>query len=143
MEPVETFQTLLPQEAKTLVAVMTRIVPHSDATLQKLVWQTALAYDSQLVSNVSGRQEVRKGLHELDIQARQSHSQTFCDLSSDTQDDLLKNIEDTSFFQTLINVTISDFYNRHAVWAAIGYPGLTQRDGAGYLHNGFDNLSWD
>ncbi|MCL5013271.1 MAG: gluconate 2-dehydrogenase subunit 3 family protein [Firmicutes bacterium] len=143
MESTETFQALLPEEAQTLVAVMKRIVPHNDATLQELVWKTAMAYDAQLVAHVSTRQEVRKNLRELDMQARQTHAKPFAEIPPDTQDAMLKTIEDTSFFQSLVNATISDFYNRYAVWAALGYPGLAQRDGAGYLHKGYDHLSWD
>ncbi len=140
MPSTKTFQALPPEDAETLVAVMQRIVPHTNSLLQEAVWETALSYDSQLVPRWALRQQVRKNLHDLDIRARQLHGGSFAGAPPTTQDALLHDIEDTEFFQGLVNATVSDYYNRHVVWEAIGYPGLAQRDGAGYLHKGFDRM---
>ncbi len=140
MPSTKTFQALLPEDAETLVAVMQRIVPHANALLQEVVWETALAYDSQLVTQGDWRQQVRNNLRDLNRRARQQHGALFAASPAAIQDALLHDIEDTEFFQGLVNATVSDYYNRHVVWEAIGYPGLSQRDGAGYLHKGFDRL---
>ncbi|HHY66940.1 gluconate 2-dehydrogenase subunit 3 family protein [Kyrpidia sp.] len=137
------FQALTPEEALTLVAVMRRIVPHTHPTLIEAIWLTAQSYDARLVDQVFLRQEVRSKLRELNLHSQKTFGHAFSDLEPDQQDTLLRGIEDTPFFQNLINATISDFYNRHAVWEVIGYPGLEQRDGAGYLSKGFDHLPWD
>lgn len=140
MASTKTFQALPPEDAETLVAVMQRIVPHADALLQEVVWETALAYDSQLVTQGEWRQQVRQHLHDLDRRARQQHGAIFAAAPPAIQDALLREIEETDFFQGIVNATVTDYYNRHVVWEAIGYPGLAQRDGAGYLHKGFDRL---
>ncbi len=140
MASTKTFQALPPEDAETLVAVMQRIVPHADALLQEVVWETALAYDSQLVTQGEWRQQVRQHLHDLDRRARQQHGTIFAAAPPAIQDALLREIEETEFFQGLVNATVTDYYNRHVVWEAIGYPGLAQRDGAGYLNKGFDRL---
>lgn len=141
MPTIHDFQALLPEEAETLVAMMQRIVPHSEAVLRDTVWLTALAYEAQLVSQVNLRQTVRATLQEMNRRARQQHAPSFAEASQDMQDALLHDMEDTAFFQSLIHATVTDFYNRHVVWEAIGYPGVAQRDGAGYIHKGFDRLS--
>ncbi len=139
---VSAFQALLPAEARTLVAIMSRIVPHATRALQDVVWDTALAYDAQLVANVMLRGDVRQFLRDLDGSARKTGADSFAGAEVEVQDTLLQNIEGSGMFQSLINATITDFYNRHVVWDAIGYPGVEQRDGAGYLHKGFDALKW-
>lgn len=134
------FQTLQPSEARTLVAVMRRIVPHEDADLRDVVLYTALAYDARLVGDLALRAEVRSEMKELDRQAQGDGLSSFADASSEEQDSILRAIEDTTFFQNLVYATVADFYNRHIVWQAIGYPGLDQRDGQGYLNRGFDAI---
>ncbi len=140
--PVLSFQALLPDEAKTLVAVVRRIVPHKLPSLQDTVLQTGLAIDAQLVANVNLKAQVRAGLKDVDSRARASAQKAFEALEPAELDAVLRAIENTPFFQQLISATLADFYNRHVVWEALGYPGLDQRDGAGYIDKGFDKLDW-
>lgn len=51
------------------------------------------------------------------------------------------NISGTSFFRTVYNAALVEFYSDPRVWAAIGYPGASFQFG-GYLHNGFDDIDW-
>jgi hypothetical protein len=136
------FQALQPAEAANLVAVMTRIVPHQDPRLRDVVWYTASAYDARLTTDVQLRNEIRDLLKELDQQAAAQGAKSFADASAELQVTLLKAVEDTALFQNLVFAVVADFYNRHLVWEAIGYPGLAQRDGKGYLNQGFDVLDW-
>lgn len=136
------FQALQPSEAQTLVAIMGRIVPHGAPELKDVVWQTALAYDSQLATNIGLRSDIRSQLQDLDKRSREQGAPSFAEAAPNVQDAVLQYIEGTALFQNLIYATVADFYNRHAVWEAIGYPGLAQRDGVGYLNKGFDTLEW-
>lgn len=137
------FQALLPAEAANLIAVMTRIVPHRDPELRDIVWYTAISYDARLATDTGLRTEVRAQLKELDQQAVAQGAKSFAEASPDQQNALLAAIENTAIFQQLVYATVVDFYNRHIVWEAIGYPGLAQRDGQGYINRGFDVLNWD
>ncbi|KAA8959850.1 gluconate 2-dehydrogenase subunit 3 family protein [Mycobacterium sp.] len=136
------FQALQPAEAANLVAVMSRIVPHRDPRLREVVWYTALAYDARLATDTQLRNEIRGQLKELDQQAVAQGAASFADAPAELQDTLLRAIDDTALFQNLVYAVVADFYNRHLVWEAIGYPGLAQRDGQGFLHRGFDVVDW-
>lgn len=137
------FQALVPAEAANLVALMENIVPHRDPELRDIVFYTALCFDAGLATATALRTEVRDLLKELDQQAHTNGTASFAAAPPDVQKSLLTAIEGRPIFQQLVYATVSDFYNRHAVWQAIGYPGLAQRDGKGYINQGFDVLDWD
>ncbi|MEB3023321.1 gluconate 2-dehydrogenase subunit 3 family protein [[Mycobacterium] crassicus] len=137
------FQALVPAEAANLVALMENIVPHRDPELRDIVFYTALCFDAGLATATALRGEVRDLLKELDQQAVAAGATSFATAAPDVQKSLLIAIEGRPIFQQLVYATVSDFYNRHIVWQAIGYPGLAQRDGKGYINQGFDVLNWD
>lgn len=136
------FQALLPVEAANLVAVMESIVPHQDPELRDIVFYTALSYDARITTDAGLRGETRAQLKELDQQAVAQGAASFAEATPELQKTLLTAIEDTPIFQQLVYATVADFYNRHIVWEALGYPGLAQRDGKGYVNQGFDVLDW-
>ncbi|MEB3068561.1 gluconate 2-dehydrogenase subunit 3 family protein [[Mycobacterium] vasticus] len=137
------FQALVPAEAANLVALMENIVPHRDPELRDIVFYTALCFDAGLATATALRTEVRELLKELDHQAVAGGAASFAAAAPDVQKSLLTAVEGRPIFQQLVYATVSDFYNRHIVWQAIGYPGLAQRDGKGYINQGFDVLDWD
>lgn len=137
------FQALVPADAANLVALMENIVPHRDPELRDLVFYTALCFDAGLATATALRTEVRGLLKELDQQAVADGAASFAAAAPDVQKSLLTAVEGRPIFQQLVYATVADFYNRHAVWQAIGYPGLAQRDGKGYINDGFDVLDWD
>lgn len=137
------FQALIPGEAANLVALMENIVPHRDPELRDIVFYTALCFDASLATATALRIEVRELLKELDQQAVTSGANSFATATPEIQKSLLTAIEGRPIFQQLVYATVADFYNRHAVWQSIGYPGLSQRDGKGYINQGFDVLDWD
>lgn len=57
------------------------------------------------------------------------------------QQELLSERVATPFFQTFRPLVAWYLYDDHEVWEAIGYPGASFEMG-GYLHRGFDDLSW-
>jgi predicted house-cleaning NTP pyrophosphatase (Maf/HAM1 superfamily) len=138
----ETFKALAPAEAATLLAAVHRIVPHARPTLVAAARKTALAIDAKLVGDAAQRDKVRAGLVDLDTRARKVYGKSFASLSAAQQTAVLKAIERTAFFQGLIASILSDFYNRHEVWAAIGYPGPSMNIGrrylGGYINKGFN-----
>lgn len=137
------FQSLLPAEAANLVAVMTSIVPHQDPQLRDTVWYTALAYDARLASDNKLRTEIRGQLMELDKGAVAAGATSFSEAIPELQTMLLESIQDMALFQNLVYAVVVDFYNRYSVWEAIGFPGLAQRDGQGYINRGFDVVAWN
>ncbi len=134
------FQALRPEEAEVLVAAVRRVVPHKQPALQEAAWFTALAIDGQAVADLSFRALLKEGLADLDRRARERWGRGFAPSGPAEQDEILREVEDSLFFQRLVNATVSDFYNRRIVWETIGYPGL-HADG-GYRDKGFDRLEW-
>lgn len=143
MDRTAAFQVLFPDEAERLVAVIRRIVPHGQPELQEAMVDTAVALDVQMLGNLGLRAGVRGGLQDLEERAQASHGKSFVALKPDEQSTILRAVESTPFFQNLVEVTRVDFYNRHTVWQAIGYPGLERwQDREGYLTRDFDKLFW-
>jgi hypothetical protein len=54
---------------------------------------------------------------------------------------LLKEIEDTPFFQAIRGGLVVSIYNQPEVWPIFGYEGESYSQG-GYLHRGFDDIEW-
>ncbi|MGD9958072.1 gluconate 2-dehydrogenase subunit 3 family protein [Nocardioides sp.] len=133
-----TFQALRPEEADLFLSVIEAVLPHTQPELEFPRQASALVLDAQMVANLGLRQLVLDGLRELDQASMRAHRIGFSDLSTADRTAALREIEDTAFFQTLIHLVKSDFYNRHIVWKALGYPDLDRE--AGYLDHGFDQL---
>jgi len=142
----EAFRTLSPPEANTLIAVVHGIVPHRLPVLATAARGTALGIDAKLLNDPVQRAAVRAGLADLDARARKVGVSRFDSLTPTQQDTILRQIERSAFFQGLIAATLDDYYNRHDVWKAIGYPGASmnahEKYLGGYLNKGFDTLEW-
>jgi len=53
----------------------------------------------------------------------------------------LKASAGSPFFQKVQGAMINGFYNDHDVWAKLGYEG-SSADKGGYIHRGFDDITW-
>lgn len=54
---------------------------------------------------------------------------------------ILREIEDTSFFQTVRGGLVTGFYNQKAVWPMFGFEGESFSKG-GYIDRGFNDINW-
>jgi hypothetical protein len=55
--------------------------------------------------------------------------------------DLLREIEDSLFFQQIRGGLVTGLYNQKAVWPIFGYEGESFSKG-GYIDRGFDDIAW-
>ena len=55
--------------------------------------------------------------------------------------EVLRQIEDTPFFQTIRGGLVTGLYNQKAVWPVFGYEGESYSKG-GYIEHGFDDINW-
>ncbi|EYD73833.1 Tat (Twin-arginine translocation) pathway signal sequence domain protein [Limimaricola hongkongensis DSM 17492] len=55
--------------------------------------------------------------------------------------DLLRQIEDSDFFQKIRGGLVTGLYNQKAVWPIFGYEGESFSMG-GYIDRGFDDIAW-
>ena len=54
---------------------------------------------------------------------------------------ILRGIEDTEFFQRVRGGLVTGLYNQKEVWPIFGYEGESYSKG-GYMHRGFDDITW-
>lgn len=54
---------------------------------------------------------------------------------------ILRQIEDTSFFQTIRGGLVTGLYNQKAVWPVFGFEGESYSKG-GYIDRGFNDINW-
>ena len=66
---------------------------------------------------------------------------TWMDLPPEQQSELVAAMETTPFFQKIRGKSVVSLYNNELAFAHFGYPGESFSKG-GYLHRGFDDLSW-
>jgi hypothetical protein len=54
---------------------------------------------------------------------------------------LLRDIEDSEFFQAIRGSLVVGLYNQKALWPLFGYEGASA-DKGGYIERGFDDIDW-
>jgi hypothetical protein len=54
---------------------------------------------------------------------------------------ILKGMEKSPFFQKIRGGLVTGLYNQKEVWPIFGYQGESYSEG-GYIHRGFDDISW-
>ena len=65
----------------------------------------------------------------------------FVDLAPQTALTVLRGVQDTPFFGSVLAVAVVKLYDDHEVWGLLGYEGASFDQG-GYLDRGFDDLDW-
>ena len=139
----EPYKNLSAAEARTLEAIVARLIP-SDARSPGALEAGAARYIDRALGDAlaASRGAYTAGLAALDAHARGAAGKPFADLAADRQDALLRDLEQnvakgftpsaSAFFELVLEHTLegtfSDPYyggNRDFIgWALIGYPGL-------------------
>jgi hypothetical protein len=133
-----TFQVLKPDDAAAFHRLIQVIAPHEQPELARALRVTSLSLDAKLVGDLGLRVLLLGGLADLQAASLAAHKRPMAALSDEELVPLVQAQEDSMFFQTLIQLAKSDFYNRHIVWQVLGYPDLA--NDSGYIDNGFDRL---
>ncbi|MCB1883209.1 MAG: gluconate 2-dehydrogenase subunit 3 family protein [Geminicoccaceae bacterium] len=132
---VDTFE---PELADTLLKMTRALYPHDflgDVHYAQVV--------QDLDGEVSGfddkerLQMLRGGMAELDEAA----GGTFVTADAGGKQAALGKIAGSPFFEAVRSKTVVSLYNQPEVWKKFGYEGPSYDEG-GYLHRGFDDLSW-
>jgi hypothetical protein len=126
-------KTLDQQQAETLLKMTRQIFPHAkldDAAYIKVV----VELDSQAAASPDTAKLLKDGAAKLD-------SENFVAANPEHQEEILKGIQTTEFFQKVRGVELQSLYSDPAVWEVLGYQGPAFKYG-GYLHRGFNDLAW-
>lgn len=90
------------------------------------------------------RDMIAAGLDDLDRRARALHGRDYAAIESGTEREaLLREIQDSEFFQSVRNTLVVGLYNQPELWEPyFGYQGSSWEQG-GYLQRGFNDLVID
>ena len=127
---------LSPREMATLIRMARDVYPHNHIP-DEFYARAMKGYDSK-VSKAS----VSEGVMTLDKLAQEKGYADY--LSASWEDDrveMLKSIEDSSFFQTVRGNLITGLYTQKEVWPLFGYEGESYSKG-GYINRGYNDINW-
>jgi len=132
---------LKPGTMHTLIKAARDIYPH-DRLEDKYYAIAVRSYDEKAGTDPAMRTLIEDGVAQLDALATATHSQAYAEVAwEEDRAALLAQAAPGTFFQTLRSGLVVSLYNQREVWRVFGYEGESAAKG-GYLHRGFDDLTW-
>lgn len=100
------------------------------------------SYDKKAVDDTALKSLIITGVTDLNTASMKRFSYYYADLPAEgDRITLLYSIEHSVFFQKIRGDLLLGLYNNKDVWPLFGYQGVSW-DKGGYLHRGFDDISW-
>jgi hypothetical protein len=128
--------TISGHQMATLIQMARDIYPH-DKVGDEYYVIAVKGYDS-----ADHKTMVSEGVATLDKLAVASGAVNYIETKwEDNRVALLKQIEDSGFFQTVRGGLVTGLYNQKDVWPIFGYEGESFSKG-GYINRGFDDINW-
>lgn len=133
--------TLSPATMKTLLKVARDIYPHD--VLGDSYYITAIKpWDGKAAKDPAVKSLISDGIARLDQNARDRHKVPYVELPWEADRIvLLKEIEQSDFFQKVRGDLVVSLYNQKEVWPRFGYEGSSAEHG-GYINRGFADIDW-
>jgi hypothetical protein len=134
-------KALAPTTLATLIQMSRDIYPH-DRIADKYYAKTVTGLDENADGDDAFKQTLENGVVDLDAAAKLAGADNY--LSVGWEKDrvaILRDIEDSAFFQAVRGNLITGLYNNPDVWPLLGYEGESFSRG-GYLEHGFDDIDW-
>ena len=123
-------------ESKTLLSMTREMFPH-DKVEDKFYAVVVTALDADASGNTDTAKQLKAGVANLDKLAQGDWQA----LSADKRGAVLKQIENTAFFNSVKSKCVTGIYNNKDLWDHFGYEGSSTEHG-GYINRGFDDLDW-
>lgn len=123
-------------QVATLLVMARRIYPH-DRLEDKYYLGVVSALDGKSASDAGKAKLIGDGVRRLDT----ALGRPFKNADGAQQLAMLKGMVSNPFFQEVRGTSIVALYNQPDLWMKFGYEGPSY-DKGGYLHRGFDDLSW-
>jgi hypothetical protein len=129
---------LKPETLATLIQLARDIYPH-DQVPDKYYAIAIKSHDEQAGKDAAHKELIEKGIADLD---QKSGAGGYTGLGwEDERVAILRQIEDTPFFQAIRGSLVVGLYNQKEVWPIFGYEGESYSKG-GYIARGFDDIEW-
>ncbi len=127
---------LAPEAFATLVQMARDIYPHDQVADEHYV-VAVKSYDAPQEAEAT-----EAGIAMLDAAARQAGYGRYLDVGWERDRvAILRQIEDSEFFQKVRGGLVTGLYNQKAVWLIFGYEGESYSHG-GYIDRGFNDIAW-
>jgi hypothetical protein len=137
MEP----KALSANSMATLIHMSRDIYPH-DRLSDKYYANAVVTFDDKAADDEAFKSMMENGTADLDAAAKLNGADSY--LAMGWEKDrvmLLREVEDTEFFQAVRGGLITGLYNNPEVWPLFGYEGESFSKG-GYIERGFDDIDW-
>jgi len=120
---------------KTLLQFCRHLYPHAD--LEDAVYALVVKdLDASAADDPDIRMLLQSGVQDLDSAA----GGDWLSIGDDAQFLYVDSLQGTPFFEKLRGTAVVSLYNNDMAFAHFGYEG--KKGNAGYLHRGFDDLTW-
>ncbi len=132
---------LKPDTLATLVQMARDIYPH-DTIADKYYAIAVKAHDTKAAEDDDHRTMIEDGVASLNaIAAARGHQSYLATGWEAERVDILRELEDGTFFQTIRGGLVVGLYNQKDIWPVFGYEGESFSKG-GYVNRGFDDVNW-
>lgn len=129
---------LKPETLATLIQMARDIYPH-DQVPDRFYAIAIKSHDEQAGKDAAHKELIEQGIADLD---QKSGAGGYTGLGwEDERVAILRQIEDTPFFQAIRGGLVVGLYNQKEVWPIFGYEGESYSKG-GYITRGFDDIEW-
>ncbi|TCK16671.1 hypothetical protein EV667_4445 [Ancylobacter aquaticus] len=132
---------LKPETMRTLIVMARDIYPH-DRIPDRYYAIAMKPYEADAAKDPALKAMVEDGVITLDTLARANYGVAYADVGwEDQRVALLRQIEDSAFFQKVRGGLVVGLYNQEEIWPIFGYEG-SSADKGGYIDRGFDDIAW-
>lgn len=129
-------KVLKPQTMATLIQMARDIYPH-DRVADEYYAIAVKDYDA-----APKKEMIEAGVANLDALAKAKGAKNYLDVGWEKDRvNLLREIADSNFFQTIRGGLVTGLYNQKEIWPIFGYEGSSFEHG-GYINRGFDDINW-
>jgi hypothetical protein len=132
---------LTSEQARTLERFARDLFPHD--RLEDSYYARAIApLKGEAENDADVRRLLTEGIARLDSLSKEAVGKLYADVADEKQRiETIKKIEGTPFFTKVYGESIVGLYNQPEVWPKFGYEGPSSAKG-GYLHRGFNDITW-
>lgn len=129
---------LKPETMATLIQLARDIYPH-DQLADRYYAIAVKGHDETAGKDAKHKSLIEDGIADLD---KRAGAGGYIGLGwEDDRVAILRDIEDSPFFQTVRGGLVVSLYNQKEIWPIFGYEGESFSKG-GYIERGFDDIEW-